>query len=120
MTHVFPDRIYLEADRSLISDIEADTRAFTRAPATLHRFKEGSFKQTTFSKGNLQVCYATRAGHRVAIDADIDLYRKAVPHLFGEVLINHLTGNTTDQFTVRRILDARTVAAIGTFELLQA
>ena len=119
VTHVFPDRIYLEADRSMIDDIGNDTGTFTRAPASLHRFKEGSFKQKTFTKGNLQVCFATRPGNRVAIDADIDLYRLAVPHLFGEVLVNHLTGDTTDQFRVRSILDGRPVAAIGTFELLR-
>lgn len=119
VTHVFPDRIYLEADRSFIDDIAADTDTFDKAPASLHRFKEGSFKQTTFRKGNLQVCYATRPGNRVAIDADIDLYRHAVPHLFGEVFVNHVTGNTTDQFKVQRLLDARAVPAIGAFGLLR-
>lgn len=118
VTHVFPDRIYLEADRSIIRDIEADN-SFSSASASLHRFKEGSFKQTTFRKGNLQVSYAMRPANRVVIDADIDLYRHVVPHLFGEVLVNHLTGDTTDQFTVRRILDERSVAAIGGFELLR-
>ena len=78
MTHVFPDRIYFEADRSVIDDVAADT-AFEKAPASLHRFKEGSFKQTTFTKGNLQVSYAMRPGNRVAIDADIDLYRHRRP-----------------------------------------
>jgi hypothetical protein len=118
VTAVFPDRIYGEADRSLIDDLRSDTATFTSAPATLHRFNEGSFKQKTFSKGNLQVCYATRPQNRVAIDADIDLYRSAIPHLFGEVLVNHLTGNTTDQYLVRQILDAQAVAPIGGFQLL--
>ena len=119
VTHVFPDRIYLEADRSMIDDIAKETGMFTSAPASLHRFKEGSFKQKTFLKGNLQVCFASRPGNRVAIDADIDLYRLAIPHLFGEVLVNHLTGDTTDQYKVRSILDSRPVATIGTFELLR-
>jgi ElaB/YqjD/DUF883 family membrane-anchored ribosome-binding protein len=119
VTHVFPDRIYLEADRSVIDDMAADRRQFDTAPASLHRFKEGSFKQKTFRTGNLQVCFASRPGNRVAIDADIDLYRHAIPHLFGEVLVNHLTGNTTDQFKVRRMLDARPVRAIGNFQLLR-
>jgi hypothetical protein len=119
VTHVFPDRIYLEADRSLIDDVAADSATFAKAPAALHRFKEGSFKQTTFRTGNLQFSYATRPGNRVAIDADIDLYRHAVPHLFGEVFVNHLTGNTTDQFKVQRILGGRAVPAIGSFGLLQ-
>jgi hypothetical protein len=119
VTQVFPDRVYLEADRSLIDDMAADTASFTGAPASLHRFKEGSFKQKSFSKGNLQVCYATRPGNRVAVDADIDLYRRPVPHLFGEVFVNHLTGNTTDQFKVQKILDARAVTPIGRFGLLQ-
>lgn len=117
VTHVFPDRIYLEADRSLITDMGSD-RAFEPAPASLHRFKEGSFKQTTFLRGNLQVCYASRPKDRVVVDADIDLYRLVVPHLFGEVLVNHLTGNTTDQYVVRRILDDQNVAAVGGFGLL--
>jgi hypothetical protein len=118
VTHVFPDRLYLEMDRSLVDDLGADP-AFEKAPAALHRFKEGSFKQQSFRKGNVQFCYATRPGNRVAVDADIDLYRHAVPHLFGEVLVNHLTGNTTDQFKVRSILDEQSIAAVGTFELLR-
>jgi hypothetical protein len=120
VTHVFPDRVYFEADRAIIDDLAADTASFQEAPASLHRFKEGSFKQTAFPKGNLQVTYASRPGNRVVIDADVDLYRHAVPHLFGEVLVNHLTGNTTDQFKVREILEGQSIAAIGTFELLRA
>jgi hypothetical protein len=120
VTHVFPDRIYLEADRSLIDDVAADEATFEKAPASLHRFKEGSFKQKSFRTGNLQVSYATRASDRVVIDADIDLYRHVVPHLFGEVLVNHLTGNTTDQYAVRRILEDQSVEPIGMFELLRA
>jgi ElaB/YqjD/DUF883 family membrane-anchored ribosome-binding protein len=116
VTHVFPDRIYFEADRSLITDLASDS-AFEKAPASLHRFKEGSFKQTTFRRGNLQVCFASRPGNRVVVDADIDLYRGAVPHLFGEVLVNHLTGNPTDQYGVRKILDDQAVVPIGGFQL---
>ena len=116
VTHVFPDRIYFEADRSLVTDMAADS-AFEKAPASLHRFKEGSFKQRTFRRGNLQVCFASRPNDRIVVDADIDLYRAAVPHLFGEVLVNHLTGNPTDQYGVRRILDDQSVVPIGGFEL---
>ena len=119
VTHVFPDRIYLEADRGVIDDLEADSKTFTKAPATLHRFKDGSFKQKTFGKGNLQVTYEHRPNDRVAIDADMDLYRSAIPHLFGEVLVNNLTGSTTDQFKVRRILDEQSIAAVQGFELLR-
>ncbi len=119
VSHVFPDRIYLEADKSLIDDLASDP-AFDSAPASLHRFKEGSFKQTAFRRGNLQVCFASRPGGRVVVDADIDLYRAVVPHLFGEVLVNHLTGSSTDQYAVRRILDDQSIPAIGGFELLTA
>ena len=119
ITQVFPDRIYFEADRTLIADIATDS-AFEAAPASLHRSKEGSFKQTTFRKGNLQVCFASRPDNRVMIDADMDLYRSPVPHLFGEVLVNHLTGNTTDQFKVRDILDDQSIRPIGGFALLRA
>jgi ElaB/YqjD/DUF883 family membrane-anchored ribosome-binding protein len=117
VVHVFPDRIYFEADRSLIDDIAADAH-FDPAPASLHRFKEGSFKQNTFKKGNLQVTFASRPANRVIVDADMDLYRNAVPHLFGEVLVNHLTGSTTDQFAVRTILDDQKIPAIGGFGFL--
>ena len=103
----------------MIDAIGADG-AFAKAPASLHRFKDGSFKQTTFRKGNLQVSFASRPGNRIVIDADMDLYREAVPHLFGEVLVNHLTGSTTDQFKVREILDDQSIRSIGGFELLQA
>jgi hypothetical protein len=115
---VFADRIYLEADRSIIDDIGSDDDTFVKAPASLHRFKEGSFKQKTHSKGNLQISFATRPGNRVVIDADIDLYPTPVRHLFGEVLVNHLTGSTTDQYRVRHILEEQKVAAIGEFHLL--
>lgn len=118
VTDVFPDRIYLEADRSLIDDMAGD-RTFESAPASLHRFKEGSLKQKAFRRGNLQVCFASLPNNRVAVDADIDLYRAVVPHLFGEVLVNHLTGSTTDQYEVRRILDEQRVASVGGFSLLQ-
>ena len=116
---VFPDRIYFEADRAMIDDIANDPATFEPAPADLHRFKEGSFKQTAFKKGNLQLSYASRPNNRVVVDADIDLYRLVVPHLFGEVLVNHLTGSTTDQYAVRDILDDQSIASIGSFELLQ-
>jgi hypothetical protein len=116
---VFPDRIYFEAARSMISAIGNDPQ-FKSAPASLHRFNEGSFKQRTFRKGNLQVSFASRPGDRVVVDADIDLYRLAVPHLFGEVLVNHLTGKTTDQFSVRAVLDDQSVAPIGGFALMTA
>ena len=85
----------------------------------MHRFKEGSYKQRDSRKGNLQLSYATRQSDRVVVDADIDLYRGVVPHLFGEVLVNHLTGNTTDQFRVRGILDDQSVPSIGGFHLLR-
>jgi hypothetical protein len=114
---VFPDRVYLEADQSLVKDMR-DDRSFVPAPASLHRFKEGSFKQATFPRGNLQVCFASLPGGRVMVDADMDLYRSAVPHLFGEVLVNHLTGSVTNQYTVRRILDDQRVPAVGDFRLL--
>ena len=54
------------------------------------------------------------------MDADIDLYRLIVPHLFGKVLVNHLTGNTINQYAVRDILDSQNVASIGGFGLLTA
>lgn len=115
---VFPDRIYLEATPSLLKRTEALMRAgaFKAAPAALHRFREGSVKQREHRKGNLQLSYE-RAGDIVRVDADIDLYRGPVSHLFGEVLINHLTGSTTDQFAVRKILDGRGVTPIGGFEV---
>lgn len=119
ITHVFTDRIYLEADRTMIDDLKADKKTFVDAPASLHRFKEGSFKQKVHPKGNLQITYASRPGNRVVIDADMDLYRSAIPHLFGEVLVNHLTGSTTDQFKVRQILEDQSIAAVQGFELLR-
>jgi hypothetical protein len=119
ISRVFPDRIYLEAKSSLVDAVGADPD-FQAAPASLHRFNDGSFKQRRFRKGNLQLSYAARTDGRVDVDADIDLYRGAVPHLFGEVLVNHLTGSTTDQFAVREILDAQQVHPIGGFEVLTA
>ena len=84
---VFPDRIYFEAERAIIDAVAADD-TFAAAPASLHRFKEGSFKQRRFRKGNIQFCFASRAAGRVVVDADLDLYREAIPHLFDEVADN--------------------------------
>lgn len=117
VTNVFPDRIYLQADARLIESVKNDAGQFKSAPASLHRFREGSFKQKTFGKGNLQLCYQTD-GRRVNLDADIDLFASAIRHLFGEVLVNHLTGKTTDQFSVRRILDAQGVPPMAGFSIL--
>jgi hypothetical protein len=114
---VFPDRIYFEADPSLIADITSDGK-FKKVSGSLHKFNDGSFKQE-IGKGNLQVSYAS-FGNRVKVDADLDLYRAVVPHLFGEVLVNHLTGNTTNQFTVRKFLDDQSIEPIGGFALLRA
>jgi hypothetical protein len=125
VTRVFPDRIYLGADESLMHDLSADAdakpptkRQFTKAPASLHRFNDVSFKQTTYTKGNLQLSIEKRGDGRIDVDADIDLYRAAVPHLFGEVLVNHLTGSSTDQFDVRRILDDQGITPVAEFRLL--
>ncbi len=121
VTRVFPDRVYLTADASLIADIEADTTQFANAPAGLHRFRDGSFKGRHAREGNLQISFARQAvGGRVDVDADIDLYRDPFRHLFGEVLVNHLTGRTTDQFEVQAVLAAQRIAPIGGFSLLAA
>jgi hypothetical protein len=116
---VFPDRIYFEAERAIIDAVASDD-TFAAAPASLHRFKEGSFKQRQFRKGNIQFCFASRAAGRVVVDADLDLYREAIPHLFGEVLVNHLTDSRTDQFIVREILDDQGIEPIGGFTLMNA
>ena len=51
------------------------------------------------------------------MDADIDLYRSPLRHLFGEVLVNHLTGTTTDQFKVFDILAATKLPMVAGFAL---
>jgi len=118
---VFPDRIYLDASRALIDDIAGDTHNFDAAPAGLHRYKDGSFKGKHAKTGNLQVSFARQpVGGRVDVDADIDLYRDPLRHLFGEVLVNHLTGKTTSQFEVQKQLVALRVDPIGGFGLLPA
>lgn len=120
ITRVFPDRIYLDADARFIGDIGGNG-AFQSARAGLHRFNTGSFKGKHATRGNLQVSFAPRPdGARVDVDADIDLYRDPFRHLFGEVLINHLTGRTTDQFNVREILASQRVEPIAGFALLHA
>ncbi len=118
---VFPDRVYIEATPALLDVTRSLTRSgtFTRAPAALHRFRDGSVKQRDNRKGNIQLSYED-AGAIVRVDADIDLYRGPISHLFGEVLINHLTGTTTDQFAVRRVLDGRSVVPLGGFSVWSA
>jgi hypothetical protein len=121
---LFPSRIYFSADAGFIETIAGleRQRLFEKAPAGLHRFREGSYKQTVARKGNLQVSFAAVPGEpaRVNVDADIDLYRSAVRHLFGEVLVNHLTGSTTDQFKVFDILASAAVPPIGPFSVVTA
>jgi hypothetical protein len=121
---LFPDRVYFTAGRDFITAIGAATTVFEKAPASLHRFKDGSFKQTQFKKGNLQVSFAKGTPEapgdeaRVSVDADIDLYRSPVRHLFGEVLINHLTGSKTDQFRVWDTLASASVAPVAGFVVI--
>ncbi|MEZ5285849.1 MAG: hypothetical protein R2712_13790 [Vicinamibacterales bacterium] len=122
---VFPDRVYFTARATLIDAIEAlvASRVFEPAPASLHRFRDGSFKQRQFRRGNLQVSYAAGSPERpddrerVRVDADIDLYRSPLRHLFGEVLVNHLTGSKTDQFKVRHPASGA-VPPIGAFDVV--
>jgi hypothetical protein len=64
------------------------------------------------------VCFAKRNDGDVNVDADVDLFKSPIKHLFGEVLVNHLTGKTTDQFTVRSILDEQGVEAVAGFSIL--
>ena len=123
---VFPDRIYLTARVEFLRAVEdlASDGVFRKAPAGLHRFNDGSYKQQGGRKGNLQVSYAagTPASPgdlaRITVDADIDLYRGTVAHLFGEVLVNHLTGMKTDQFKVWDTLLANDVTPIGGFDVI--
>ena len=118
---VFPDRIYLKADAELIRRVRTHTTLFQEAPAGLHRFNDGSYKQRKPSRGGLQLSYApevTDGTRRVNIDADIDLFKRPLSHLFGEVLVNHLTGNTTSQYRVHDILADQQVSPIAGFQLL--
>lgn len=121
---VFPDRIYFSAREALVATLDTlvDAKRFDRAPASLHRFNEGSVKQRGGRTGNVQLSYAKVPGDatRYHVDADIDLYRSPVRHLFGEVLVNHLTGKKTDQFKVWETLAAANVAPIGAFDLAMA
>jgi hypothetical protein len=121
---LYPSRIYFSTDVGFIDAIARLEQGgtFEAAPASLHRFRDGSYKQTTLRKGNLQVSFAAVPGEpgRVNVDADIDLYRSPLRHLFGEVLVNHLTGRTTDQFKVFDILAAAAVMPIGAFAVVTA
>lgn len=125
---VFPDRVYFTARVEFLRAVKdlAGAGVFETAPAGLHRFNDGSYKQQAGRKGNLQVSYAagtpTSPGDpaRITVDADIDLYRGTVAHLFGEVLVNHLTGMKTDQFKVWDTLAANEVAPIGGFDVISA
>ena len=116
---VFPDRIYFHANESLLQAIQGSKDTFSAADASLHKFREGSFKQRTFGKGNLQVSHTAVRNGKIDVDADIDLYRDPAHHLFGEVLVNHLSGQKTDAYKVRSILDEQRVDPIGGFHVFQ-
>jgi hypothetical protein len=123
---VFPDRVYFTARVAFIDTVKtlAANKVFAPAPASLHKFKAGSFKQRDSRKGNVQVSYAPGTPEspgdttRVSVDADIDLYRSPTMHLFGEVLVNHLTGSKTDQFKVWSTLAARAVKPVKGFDVV--
>ena len=118
---VFPDRIYFKARGDLIRTVRGQKSKFETAPAGLHRFNKGSYKQKKPVKGGLQLSFAPKvdAGTKhVNVDADIDLFKRPFSHLFGEVLVNHLTGNTTSQYRVHEILKKQEVAPIGGFEVV--
>jgi len=118
---VFPDRIYLQADAKLIREVRKHTALFKTAPAGLHRFSAGSYKQRRPSRGGLQLSYAPEVEDStttVNIDADIDLFKRPFSHFFAEVLVNHLTGSTTSQYRVHDILADQQVPPIGGFEVL--
>ena len=119
---VFPDRIYFEADGSFLAAIKdlLTQKKVKEAPAALHRFRHGSVKEDTSGKGNLQFSYTRVTNGRMKVDADIDLFRDPLAHLFGEVLVNHLTGGDTNQFKVRKILDKQGIDPIGGFKVLEA
>lgn len=122
---VFPDRIYFTARVEFLKAVKslAEDGVFTPAPAGLHRYNDGSYKQKGGRKGNLQVSYAAGTptdsadAARITVDADVDLYRGTVAHLFGEVLVNHLTGSKTDQFKVWDTLADNDVTPIGGFDV---
>ncbi len=121
---VFSDRIYFRANASLVTEVKKDTSQFASAPAGLHRFNADSRKQKAPSKGGLQFSYAPDPdvppkARRVSVDADIDLFRRPLSHLFGEVLVNHLTGSKTSQFAVHRLLQDQNVPPVGAFTVLQ-
>lgn len=116
---VFPDRIYFDVDSEFLRSIE-ESNDFESANPSLHRFRDGSFKQRSFPEGNLQVTYQKNQDGRFSVDADIDVYRDPLLHLFGEVLINHLTGSKTDPYRVRNILDQQGVRPIGEFAIHSA
>ena len=119
---VFPDRIYFTVEKAFIEKIDGLEKkgTFEKAPASLHKFKDGSYKQRESKKGNLQVSFqGIKDTARFNVDADIDLYRSPGRHLFGEVLVNHLSGNTTDQFKVFNILAENKLPAIAGFDVIR-
>jgi hypothetical protein len=121
VTRVFPDRIHLDTAARFVEDIGSAERQFARTPAGLRRFRHGSFKGRHGAKGNLQVSFARQGEDgRVNVEADLDLYRDPYRKVFGNVLVNHLTGRVSDQFAVRTILASQDVAPIGGFTLLPA
>jgi len=114
--NVFTDRIYFDADKGFLNAIE-NHDDFKTADASLHRFSDGSYKQTYYPEGNLQTSYKNISARRISVDADIDLYKDQLLHFFGEVLVNHLSGQKTDPFRVYRILEQQDVAFMGGFKI---
>lgn len=122
VSKVFPDRIYFTATEELKEGIEmmAARSRFAKASAALHKFKGGSFKQRSSGneEGMLQVSFGKPEGGQVDVDADLDLYGDPLRHVFGEVLVNHLSGKRTDQHRVWKILAKQGVNPIGGFKVV--
>ena len=58
-------------------------------------------KSNDYPQGNIQFSFN---GAHTGVDVDHDLHMPGLSHLFGEVMVNHMTGGLTNQDSVRQML----------------
>jgi hypothetical protein len=97
------DRIFANVSSGLADELSHDSH-FGTVSASLHA--EGgygalSFKSNDYPQGNIQFSFN---GAHTGVDVDHDLHMPGLSHLFGEVMVNHMTGGLTNQDSVRQML----------------
>ncbi len=116
------DRFFAWVDRRLVPRLKAAAAAkagFAIAPDTLHEGATGSFKQTEFGEGNVQLTMhdpAPGVPHPIVggvecvlVESDIDYFKDPAAHILLEVFPNTLKQRIFGKGSSRALTDPRAV-----------